>query len=414
MIKNTLIVNPFANLLADEDGCQLTSPVPNKGLQTLFVSRSESPGLYELFIDLSKLRLDFLDIKDDLNDDECELLFENGILIEEKNAPERTMYSCQLDKIKLEDPVPSQSNLVVNPSFRFEPLDLGKFNSFAREKNLSPYQSSAWIKTVGSKIPIGYWLNAAASESVSTLEPGKSVSKIEDQELLARLATADIVISPIEIEQRRLDFSREIKKKSAEFAKFGYVVLPEILPKSHIIAMQEYYRSYISNGFMPFGDDQVEGRYYQYNEPLAKFLHEGLTKMMSLIAGEEVKPSYVYAASYEEHADLKPHTDRPQCEYSFSFQVNYSPDFNADTSPWGLFLTKPDHDLNPDIGYSTEEFPSESQTSDDNSAVYLANGDAVAYKGCELIHYRYALPKGHKSTSLFFHYVPIDFAHDIS
>jgi len=45
--------------------------------------------------------------------------------------------------------------------------------------------------------------------------------------------------------------------------------------------------------------------------------------------------------------------------------------------------------------------------------VYLSNGDAVIYKGCELVHYRYPLADGCASTSLFMHYVPVDFGGDL-
>lgn len=130
---------------------------------------------------------------------------------------------------------------------------------------------------------------------------------------------------------------------------------------------------------------------------------------MCLVIGEEVVPSYVYAASYVEHADLKPHTDRAQCEFSISFQVDYLPEQTEHRSPWGLFLWNPDFGNDQPVEYFSPEFPAASQSDDTNPAVFLASGDGLIYKGRELIHYRYPLSASHKSTSLFFHYVPKDF-----
>ncbi len=159
---------------------------------------------------------------------------------------------------------------------------------------------------------------------------------------------------------------------------------------------------------MPFGDSQVNRRYYQHNEPLAKFFHQNLTNLMSLIAGEEVKPSYVYAASYKEGASLQPHTDREACEFSFSFQVDYQPEQENHLSPWALYLSTKKASIDDPNAFDWANF-SPDLNDEDTKAVYLGIGDSLVYKGCELVHYRYALPAGHQSTSLFFHYVPKDF-----
>lgn len=135
---------------------------------------------------------------------------------------------------------------------------------------------------------------------------------------------------------------------------------------------------------------------------------------MSLVIGEEVIPSYVYAASYINKADLKPHTDRAQCEFSISFQVDYFPEPENHLSPWGLFVAEPDSPNIDALKNSSNEFPANSEAEDKNTAVYLASGDGLIYKGRELIHYRYPLTEGHQSTSLFFHYVPKDFDGNLS
>jgi hypothetical protein len=63
--------------------------------------------------------------------------------------------------------------------------------------------------------------------------------------------------------------------------------------------------------------------------------------------------------------------------------------------------------------YSNPNFPADSQEAEAIEPIFLASGDALLYKGCEVVHYRYPLPAGHRSTSLFFHYIPADFDDDL-
>ncbi len=159
---------------------------------------------------------------------------------------------------------------------------------------------------------------------------------------------------------------------------------------------------------MPFGDSAVKRRFRQANEPLARFFHLSLTSLMSKLVGCEIKPSYCYAASYREGADLKPHVDREACEYSFSLQVDYEPEPADGISPWPLWLSTGKYYEDVEDGHSLEwsDRPPDEKT---ERSIILGNGDCLAYRGRALAHYRYELPPGHRSTSLFFHYVPLDF-----
>ena len=90
----------------------------------------------------------------------------------------------------------------------------------------------------------------------------------------------------------------------------------------------------------------------------------------------------MYFASYLAGAVLEPHRDRAQCELSISLQIDYAPEPEGDT-PWPLLI--------------------------EGRAVPLGLGDALVYRGRELTHARGALPEGHASASIFFHYVPEGF-----
>jgi hypothetical protein len=113
-----------------------------------------------------------------------------------------------------------------------------------------------------------------------------------------------------------------------------------------------------------------------------------LAKVISAATNIAIKPAYAYLASYREGAVLERHRDRPQCALSVSLLIDYEPNDDA-PSPWPLWVAR----SNDPVGV----------------AVHQRVGDGIVYKGCELDHWRSALPQGHRSTHLFLHYVPIDF-----
>jgi hypothetical protein len=124
-----------------------------------------------------------------------------------------------------------------------------------------------------------------------------------------------------------------------------------------------------------------------YNEPVARFFHHQIAAMLSAVAGEPLKPSYVYMASYLSGAELRKHTDREQCEFSVTLCLDFSPEPELET-PWPIRLDTPGATV----------------------TVHQALGDGLAYRGTRLPHYRRLLGEGQTSTSIFFHYVPVDFA----
>jgi len=162
-----------------------------------------------------------------------------------------------------------------------------------------------------------------------------------------------------------------------------YVSVRAVIPPKMLPSLKQYYRKLIDEGFVPLSDVPTENRYVAHNERLARLLHKKLSGFVTQIVGEPIKPSYVYLGSYRSGAILKKHTDREQCEFSISLLLDYQPQTH-NASPWPLYL----------------------ETDNKRSvAIYQSPGDALVYKGRELPHFRNKLPRGHSSTSLFFHYV---------
>ena len=384
-MTDTLVVNPMAAIeqLEDEPGFISGGPVPGVGMRFLRISPAENPRLHTLFTELNQIGLAHLDIKNDLSDAEVGLLRDHGILIEPEDAPERPLFSCMLDDV----PVDSKSELgsIVSPTFKFEPFDLARFRTLINDRHLSPHNATAWVTDARTGASWGYWLKPEQAEIVERLLPGLPVGEI-DRGFAAKLTAAGILVNPEPADDT------SIADAAAYFAENRYAVIADVVPPAQLKALQIYYAAYSAQGFMRLGDANVPLRFVRHNEAVARMVHFGLTPLMSKLAGIELEPTYSYSAVYIEGAELEPHIDREDCEFSFSMQLDYSPESDSGLSPWALYLStaaeKRLTDLKKDL------------------AVHLGNGSCLAYKGRELFHYRMPLAKGHRSTSLFFHYVP--------
>lgn len=409
-MSDTLVINPFLRLEPIGDGSTefiLSAAKRNAGLQSLTISRENHVDLFELFSELASTRFDFLDPIKDISSDERELLQAYAILVKQNDVPKLPCFACDLDEVEPDLNDFNFDSLYVNPTFRYEPFDLRTFAATLHEKHLSPYQPSAWIRTQVTEIEMGYWLSPEQGECVSQFVPGEKLDEKIEGSLLRKLIAARVLVSDEMIEADSRNWSVAVERARGEFASNGYTVVRSLLPEHQMSAMQSFYRQYVAEGFMPFGDAQVPGRYREHNEPLAMFLHGNLLPLMSLVVGSDIRLSYVYAASYKDGAVLNPHTDREQCEYSISFQVDYEPEPQDGISPWALYVEPLKHEgplpsSGISMGWDQTNIGAASE-------LHLANGDGLFYKGRELVHYREPLPAGHRSTSLFFHFVPADF-----
>ena len=93
-----------------------------------------------------------------------------------------------------------------------------------------------------------------------------------------------------------------IEKAHSQFREKGYAPLGDLIHPFHIAALRRYYRYLIRTGAIRLGDGQSPRRYVAYNEPVARFFHHEIARALSAVAGEPLKPSYVYLASYLERS----------------------------------------------------------------------------------------------------------------
>lgn len=166
----------------------------------------------------------------------------------------------------------------------------------------------------------------------------------------------------------------------------GYAVLPRILGGVDLARVRCYVRRLVEEGFLRMGDPQSV-RYVGHNEPLARLIHEALAPWVGQLVGTPVKPSYCYLATYLSGSSLDEHTDRPQCEYSITLNLDTDPPLTRSSS-WPIWIRNAAGRAVP---------------------IRLAMGEGLFYRGCERPHFREPLQNAQQATSVFLHYVDAAF-----
>jgi hypothetical protein len=243
-----------------------------------------------------------------------------------------------------------------------------------------------WITDPGSEALQPFWLDPEVSAMLSGTQPGGPAPSTLSPQSRRTLITANLLVPDDYASYRRKQWAEIVSVTSPQFRSQGYAPVGRLIHPFHISALRRYYRHQLRTGKLRLGDSQSPLRYVSYNDPVTRFFHQQLTSSVTAFAGEPVKPSYVYLASYQPGALLEKHTDREQCEFSVTMCLDYAPE-PRNATPWPLHLHK-------QSGRVT---------------VFQAIGDALLYRGCQLPHSRDPLPEGHTSTSIFFHYVREDF-----
>ena len=281
-------------------------------------------------------------------------------------------------------------DLYLNPKCIVSPAEQIPEPLSANQELLSGFAlqgTIVWVPGGAGASLLPFWLGPEYEAVLRSLRPEESVPISVPPDVRAILAAANILTYRNRVASSR-DHQNEqmIGNAAALFRRRGYAPLPNLLHPFHVAALRRYYRHQIRTGAIELGDRQSVRRYAVHNEPVARFFHHQIASRLSAVAGESLKPSYVYFASYLSGAELKKHTDREQCDFSLTFCLDFSPE-PALATPWPISL----------------------DTSDGTVTVYQALGDGLAYRGTRLPHYRAALPEGQTSTSIFFHYVRQDF-----
>ena len=296
--------------------------------------------------------------------------------------PQRFLRSLQSQEVPRQ-PLYLNPHCVLSPAGHVPP-ELESRNEllsgFAQEGTI------AWVRSSANESPLPYWLGPQLEALVRGLKRDQPLPSAVPDATRGVLAAAGILVSEGRTVPRHGEREQILRKAAPHFREKGYAPLAGLIHPFHIAALRRYYRYRIRTGAIPLGDRQSPRRYVAYNEPVARFFHHHLAATLSAVAGEPLKPSYVYLASYLYGAELKKHTDREQCEFSVTLCLDFSPEPALET-PWPIRLETPTNTV----------------------TVYQALGDGLAYRGTRLPHHRDTLGEGQTSTSIFFHYVAADF-----
>jgi hypothetical protein len=313
-----------------------------------------------------------------------------------ENELPRSLFHCRLDD-QPDHLVPerllrpgywedlSDRPLFLNPDCFFTPD--GELPADAPTAGFAKQGQMAWIRDPGNDALQPFWLGPGLSAMLSGARPGDPAPSTLSLQARRTLIMASLLVPDDYAFHRRQRWTQITSVTGAQFQLQGYAAVGRLIHPFHIAALRRYYRHQLRTGKLHLGDGQSPLRYIAYNDPVARFFHHQLTTAVTAFAGERVKPSYVYLASYQPGAVLGKHTDREQCEFSVTLCLDYAPE-PCNATPWPLRLHKTSATV----------------------TVFQAIGDALLYRGCQLPHSREAVPRGHTSTSIFFHYVREDFA----
>jgi len=169
----------------------------------------------------------------------------------------------------------------------------------------------------------------------------------------------------------------------AAFRRHGYLVVPQLIDP----ALADFFWSYVHTKFAslllgsggPLVPDSLGG----YGDPAFEGLLEFLRPRIEKQSGLMLHPTYSHFRLYKNGNELRRHRDRPACEISVSLNIGQMP-----ADPWPIHVEG-------DSG---------------SYAATLAPGDALLYRGIDLVHWREAYA-GNQLVQVFLHYVDRDGPH---
>ncbi|MFY0656156.1 MAG: hypothetical protein JXR12_05190 [Neptunomonas phycophila] len=133
---------------------------------------------------------------------------------------------------------------------------------------------------------------------------------------------------------------------------------------------------------LTLGDPQEPLRFSIYGEAMAQTILRELTPVYREAIGKDLHPTHSYMSLYVPGSELRPHRDRPECEYTATLTIYNEPsDF-----VWPVHVETPEGD---------------------KFKVELNPGDTAIYRGYDCPHWRDEQNVGY-NISIFFHFVDKD------
>jgi hypothetical protein len=403
LFESGLVFNPNVFIKSERAGGTISAmtvraPVRGQPLKITKITRSEDPKMFgALLIHSATGTLE----NANLTDAERVRLAEMGVLLPAEHISSPVFFSCDLNDPPI-DFIPARTqrttrpfaqvpDLIVNPTLNHlgavgpTPAMRGRVklpNAFRTDRS--------WLMVNDPVMgtPCLYSYPAEIADQVELLRPGKVIPAAITPECLEFLYRAGVIESAADGERARAKCRRQRAAARTALDQDRYIVMPHLLPPLQLAAIRRYYRELIAEGFLQFGDDEWPNRYFTPHDPIGHFFHDQLASLVSDIAGQPVKASFSFFASYHPGSTLPEHRDREQCEWALSLPIDQSPE--TDTLPWPLYLQPPGRDH--------------------ASPTITGVGDGTLYYGREVTHRRDALTTADFGSFWFLFYVAEDFS----
>lgn len=164
------------------------------------------------------------------------------------------------------------------------------------------------------------------------------------------------------------------------FETHGCVLVRNFMDEMTTSVVSQYFENRIRRGewVENFEGETLVSKYFYYADPLIEVILQQSKQVVGEIVDKDILPTYSYSRIYQPGDELKPHTDRPSCEISVTVNVAS----NGEDSP--IYM----------------------RYKDNSPEKYILNpGDAVVYKGCDVVHWREPLRHGQLNVQFMLHYV---------
>ena len=162
------------------------------------------------------------------------------------------------------------------------------------------------------------------------------------------------------------------------FNEQGYVVVRNFIDAGSISIISKYFENKINRGEWVPRDNATTSKFSYYADPLVEVFLDTSTQDVEKACGLELVPTYSYSRVYREGEELRPHLDRPACEISVTVNVASK----GELSP--IYVEYKDNQPKKYI---------------------LGPGDAIIYKGCEVLHWRRPLREGQLNVQFMLHFI---------
>jgi len=208
----------------------------------------------------------------------------------------------------------------------------------------------------------------------------------------------------IEFASKSISDWAELSTTPDYFIQNKYTTIRKMIPPYLLSELQNCYNTGIQNGRIGFLDEQSY-RYVAQNDRCGRIMLFNYVDLVRRAIAHNARPTYSYFGGYVNGSYLNPHSDRYQCEFSFSITIQQNPPDQA----WPLGMAKSPQFEKNDIWPGRDKLP----WPDEKEQVWidLYESDGLLFMGRHMVHFRKGLLLGENRiiNQVFLHFVQENF-----